>query len=406
MNYNINYKIFDLGGSFFKIYCSKKNEIIRIPMFQDKIIKLNDIKKIITENIDINDEAIYFSSQMHGFVLFDENYNNISDFITWKNSSSNNILDNSLFDNFYLTGLKKRNDLPINNLNEYIINNNLKNMKLYVKHITEAILDNESIKKSKCHSTMACGTGFYDIFNKKYIDTYIQYFKDKYNIELIFDTVIHKLDISGNINFNNKKIIVYTGIGDFQASLYGCGLDNNSLIINMATGSQIAKIVNVNINDVYLSQYSYRPYFNDTYLQCFTHIPSGRFLNIFVNFFKELNIDLWKYFEDINNEDINNSSLNVSTNIFSINGISINGVTENNFFIKELVISIIKNYVKQYIDIIKNNFDMSNINKILLSGGIPKKIEVIKKIIEKEFNKEVIINDIDDDSLIGVKNLI
>ena len=412
MNYNINYKIFDLGGSFFKIYCSKKNEIIRIPMFQDKIIKLNEIKKIINENIDTNNEAIYFSSQMHGFVLFDEKYNNISDFITWKNSSSNNILDNSLFDNFYLTGLKKRNDLPINNLNEYIINNNLKNMKLYVKHITEALLDNESIKKSKCHSTMACGTGFYDIFNKKYIDTYIEYFKDKYNIELIFDKIIDKLDISGNLFFNNKKIPVYTGIGDFQASLYGCGLDNNSLIINMATGSQIAKIVNVNINDVYykdinyLSQYSFRPYFNDTYLQCFTHIPSGRFLNIFVNFFKELNIDLWKYFEEINIEDINNSSLNVSTDIFSINGISINGITENNFFIKELVVSIIKNYVNQYIDIIKNNFDMSNINKILLSGGIPKKIGVIKKIIEKEFNKEVIINDIDDDSLIGIKYLI
>jgi len=408
----MNYKIFDLGGSFFKIYCSKKNEIIRIPMFQDKIIKLNDIKKIIKQNIDINDDSIYFSSQMHGFVLFDENYNNISDFITWKNNSSNNILDNSLFDNFYLTGLKKRNDLPINNLNEYIINNNLKNKKIYVKHITEAILDIDSIKKSKCNSTMACGSGFYDIFNKKYIDSYIQYFKDKYNIELIFDIVIDTIDISGNIEFNNNKITVYTVIGDFQASLYGCGLDNNSLIINMATGSQIAKIVNININDVYykdinyLSQYSFRPYFNDTYLQCFTHIPSGRFLNIFFNFFKELNIDLWKYFEEINIDDIKNSSLNVSTDIFSINGISINGITENNFFIKELVISIIKNYVKQYIDIIKNNFDMSNINKILLSGGIPKKIGVIKKIIEKEFNKEVFINDIDDDSLIGIKYLI
>jgi hypothetical protein len=101
-------------------------------------------------------------------------------------------------------------------------------------------------------------------------------------------------------------------------------------------------------------------------------------LNIFVNFFKELNIDLWKYFENITIEDINNSSLNVSTDIFSINGISINCITENNFFIKELVVSIIQNYVKQYIDIIKNNFYMSNINKILLSGGIPKKIGVIK----------------------------
>jgi hypothetical protein len=39
---------------------------------------------------------------------------------------------------------------------------------------------------------------------------------------------------------------------------------------------------------------------------------------------------------------------------------------------------------------------------ILLSGGIGKKIKLIKLIIEKELNKTVIINETDDDSLFGV----
>ena len=405
----MNYKIFDLGGSFLKIYSSFDNNIIRIPMFQHKIIVLQELKNIILNNIDDNTSFIALSSQMHGFVLFDENNNNISNFITWKNNSDINILNNNIFNDFYITGLKKRTDLPINNINNFIINSNLysnKNLykKIYFKNITEAILD---IPNNITHTTMACGSGFYDIFNNNYINKYIEYFKNTYNIDLIFDDVIDKINISGYIKYNDKLIPVYIGIGDFQASLYGSLLSKSSLIINMATGSQIAKIIDKNeINILNLSKYSFRPYFNNTYLQCFTHIPSGRFLNIFVNFFKELNIDLWKYFNNITLDDIKNSNLNISTDIFSINGLFINGINEDNFNINNLAISIIKNYVYQYINIINENYNISSINNILLSGGIPKKIKIIKEIFKYELNKEVLINDIDDDSLNGVKNLI
>jgi sugar (pentulose or hexulose) kinase len=403
----MNYKIFDLGGSFLKIYCSKTNNINRIEMFSENIISLYKIKSIILENIEKDTEYIGLSSQMHGFILFDENNKNISEFITWKNLSSINILNENIFNDFYKTGLQKRNDLPINNLNNFF-NNNLNNLllnnKIYFKNITEGILD---ISNNITHSSMACGSGFYDIFNNEYINEYINYFNDKFNIKLLFDNVTNDIQISGFIKKYNKNIPVYVGIGDFQASLYGTNIKSKSLLINMATGSQIAQLINKeNINNLEKidKNFSYRPYFNNYYIKCITHIPSGRFLNIFYNFFEELNINMWKYFDTLTINDINESNININTNIFSENGIIISNIHNNNLNLKNIISSILYNYIYQYIKLIKeNNIEFEY---IILSGGIPKKIPLIKTIFEKEFNKNVIINEIDDDSLIGVLNLI
>jgi sugar (pentulose or hexulose) kinase len=387
----MDYKIIDIGGSFLKIYSSKNKEIIQVPMFNEKIIKLQDLKNLINNHIDKDIDFIGLSSQMHGFVLFDENNINISEFITWKNNSNINIFDNNNFNEFYKTGLKNRTDLPINNLYQYIENNNICNTKIYFKNITEAILD---IKLNKTHSTMACGSGFYNIEQDIYIQEYIDYFKIKYNITLLFDDVIKTKQISGYIN----NIPVYAGIGDFQASIYGLNLEKYNLIINMATGSQIGCIIEKNEikNDIF----NYRPYFNNLYIKCITHIPSGRLLNIFDNFLSELNFDIWEYIKTISIDDIYNSTLNIDTNIFSKNGISISNIFENKLTLKNLISSLIYNYVKQYINIIRDN--NLNFEYIILSGGIVKKISIIKLIIEKELNIKTIINNYDDDSIKGV----
>lgn len=401
MKINSNFKIFDLGGSFLKVYCSKTKLINKIEMFSENTISLLKLKSIILDFIEEDTEFIGLSSQMHGFILFDNENKNISDFITWKNSSIINILDENIFNDFNITGLQKRKDLPINNLNNYLLNNNLKNKKIYFKNITEGILDESN---NITHSTMACGTGFYNIFNCEYINEYIKYFNHKFNIELLLDEVTYDFKISGYINKFNKKIPVLIGIGDFQSSLYGTNIKPKSLLINMATGSQIAQLIDKNniINDKDI--FSFRPYFENNFIKCITHIPSGRFLNIFNNFFNEIGINMWDYLNNLSMEEIYNSNININTDIFSNDGIIISNINNINFNIKNVISSILYNYIFQYIKIIKEN--NINFEYIILSGGIPKKIPVIKDIFEKEFNIKIIINDIDDDSLIGVLNII
>ena len=72
----MNFKVFDIGGSFIKIYDSNSKEIIRIEQFSQNIISLASLKNIINENIDETTDYIGISSQMHGFILFDEHDNN------------------------------------------------------------------------------------------------------------------------------------------------------------------------------------------------------------------------------------------------------------------------------------------------------------------------------------------
>ena len=389
----MKYKIFDIGGSFIKIYDSTTNKISRIKQFDDIIINLNNLKKIIIDNIDENIDYIGLSCQMHGFCLFNEDNKNISNFVTWKHSEQHNILtQHNLFDDFYVTGLEKRNDLPINNLYYYLLKNNINTQKIYFKNISEALLD-ESFNKT--HSSMACGHGFFDLTTNNYLNKYIDFFENKFNIKLLFDNVIHHKDIAGLLYLPNKKIPVFVGLGDLQASVYSFNLKQNPLIINLATGSQIISIEN---NFLPCKGISFRPYF-DQYLKCITHIPSGRFLNIYANFFEQMNINFWEYINTLTLNDINSASLSITTDIFCDKGINILGITHNNFNLKNLISSIINSYVNQYIILIENFY--FDYDYIFLSGGIGKKIPLIRKIIEDKLKKEVIINKEDDDSLLG-----
>jgi len=395
----MKFQIIDIGGSFLKIYNSTTNNVIKLVTFEEPTIELQKLKDLILQNIDSDVDYIGFSSQMHGFVLFDENNENISEFITWKNFSKKNILQCETFDDFYLTGLKKRNDLPINNLAEYIEKNNLSGKRLFFKNITEALLDE---RVDQTHVTMACGSGFLNILKNEYIAKHLDYFKQNYDIDLKFDKVVCEKTITGWINKCDKKIPVYCGLGDFQASMYASSFSKNILFINMATGSQIAMLQeNLTEDEVIKNKnvFSYRPYFNGEYTKCVTHIPSGRFLNIFGKFFNEIDISIWDQFNKMTLEDFQSSNLKINTNIFSNEGISIVNIFENNFTIKNLMHSVLREFLSQYINIVKDN--KLEFDAIFISGGIAKKIPIIKKIFEDEFNKPVLLNENDDDSIYG-----
>jgi hypothetical protein len=102
--------------------------------------------------------------------------------------------------------------------------------------------------------------------------------------------------------------------------------------------------------------------------------------------------------------DIEACNLNVTTDIFSNSGIGISNIRFDNFTFKNVTASIIKHYIQQYIDIIvEKGYEYEN---ILLSGGIAKKIPVIKQLFEGTFKKPITINSIDDDSILGVLKLL
>lgn len=163
------------------------------------------------------------------------------------------------------------------------------------------------------------------------------------------------------------NIPLYSALSDTGCVIEALNLQENEIGINMGTGSQVF-------------------YKQDKKTIIHSFIPSGRAFFVFENFFKELNFDFFSFVSNLTIEDIKQSSLLIDLNIFEQSykyngGGFISLINENNFNIKNLISSIIKSYINQYSIFIKE----SKKSEIILAGGIPKKVPVIKDILSYNF---------------------
>lgn len=362
----------DIGATFLKFLFGEN--VTRIEMPKEKIISVRWLKQQILDFIfDKDVEEIAFSCQMHGYVI-----KNDDSFVTWKNKGI--IPDFIQKEEFEIqTGLFLRDDLPISNLVSGI--DKMKNSKIKILHISEALLDESN---DICSEEMACGTGFYNLTTKEYI--YVNEFFEKFNVELSFDKVADIREISGYIFCNKKKIKCYPGIGDMQASLFS--LKENQISVNIATGSQISILSDQKSH----LHFETRPFFG-RYLKCITHIPAGRFLNIFA----KLIPNLFEIINQLNMNDLENANISFDLNFEKI---KISDITEDNLSIYNFAASLVNAFLKNYQ--IEKFMDETK-NEILLNGGISKKIKLISEFFENKYNISTSLQEFDDDSLLGLK---
>lgn len=170
-------------------------------------------------------------------------------------------------------------------------------------------------------------------------------------------------------NFDGKEI--YSILGDTDCVINSVRLTQYDVLINMGTGSQVA------VKD---SRKSF--------------IPSGRALNVFYNFFYELGIDMFESMSELSIDDLNSATLSVDLNVFTQShkysgGGSINGINETGFTSKNLISSILKSYVDQYHEFISDK----KYSRIILTGGISKKIPVIHEYLSLKYEDKKVIVD-------------
>ena len=83
---------------------------------------------------------------------------------------------------------------------------------------------------------------------------------------------------------------VFTPIGDQQAALYGAGLAENQVSVNLATGGQVSILARE-----FSTSTQTRPYFDGSYLHTITHLPAGRLLtNSIIDTYGRASVDAWK----------------------------------------------------------------------------------------------------------------
>lgn len=418
----------DLGVSFIKIALYKNNELFQIKRVVsptsftskqkhihevDADLFYNIVKELLDEYIlkfnNIN--SILFSTQMHGFVLYSEGRAQ-SPYYSWKHEVDRLVNPNLLFElkNFLgadivlKTGMPLRSGLPSVNL--HVLGLEKKILPNYsFGTIADYIVAKLTNTKISTSISNAAGSGLFDLIN----------FDWNYNLidKLSLNLELPKVFYSYTDEFVGKyrKIPIFPPIGDQQASILGIVEKLNDIAVsNISTGSQ-ASIVTKKIQ--LSEQFQTRPLIDDLYLLTIPFLPAGRSLNILIDLFK----DIGKYIFNTENQDVWSNLLkfinkhqddtDMKSNIdyfssFSLQGGSLSNMYEHNMHLDDLMNSIICNLAENHISALKILYEETKFKKIILSGGVGRKIFKIKEIFEKNFNLPVKYAQNEEDALSGL----
>jgi len=393
------------------------------PKYFFELIKFN-----IDEIIDLNPEVkgVFFSTQMHGFVLFDEKTNIVSNYISWKDRRSEHYFINGSSALEFLsenipdlvlkrTGMPLRSGLP--SVNMFVLNSTEGiNSEMVFGTIADYIVSKLTKTGMATSLTNAAGSGLFNLEDMEW------------NYELVgilgMNANILPRLIQGGIKQPvglYRGIDVFVPIGDQQAAVYGLEEElSTNVICNIATGSQ-ATVVSKHLK--FGQNFQTRPFVNESYLLTIPFIPAGRVVNSLVTFFESISnellgnsfshSDIWVFLSQyINSLELTGSTdeeLLVNTDFigsFSNAGGSILQITENNFFLKDLVLGFFKDIVTNHLKAIEHLSKANDISSITLSGGISQKLQIIKKLFKMNSDLPVNLSVVGEDSLNGLRMLL
>ena len=428
----MNSILIDIGGTYIKgaILDIKRKRIldlkrIALPKFvKNKNLNLRELnpnliflrtKKLINllANRHKNISDIFISSQMHGCVLINNKLNAKTNFISWQDQRATEIYKKykkSYYEilikklgqkRISLCGNEIKVGYPITSLC-YLSENGKNLQNLTPLPLSDYILTRLLRKVPPVHHTHASGIGAYNIFTRKWDSSIIK----KLNLNKIsWPKITYSEEIVGQTFINKKKINCWSSGGDQQVAVLACGLKKKELSINIATGSQVALVV----DKPSAGNYQLRPYFGNKYLKTITHLPAGRALNALVNLFKENQKKhneeyIWRY---VKQRVSRSKSTNLITNISFFPGTfgesgSIKNINENNLTITNLFLSSFDSMARNYYYSTKKIVNLTQLKRIVFSGGLARKIPAIQEIVAKRLNCNYRTCSSADSSLLGL----
>ena len=348
-----------------------------------------------------NVDCMWICAEMHGVLLLDAaSQKPLTAYISWRDERADKIIDGkpstfSRFDNknfrdsfLNLSGLKLRVGLPFVTLSH--LGDRLSRLPEFkVCTLVDWILYRGGEKNPKIHPSLAAGTGFYSLLNDAWSDELIKSSSPHLKINQ-FSTPSKLGESIGKISIGNRSLAVYGGLGDMQAAVFGAQFSKRGrLLINLGTGSQV--VGNVLQLEPGVER---RPGANGEVFAAFTHIPSGRGLNVFARFIDGVSIlgggkpVFWEIFGLLQPSEILASTIEIDLNVFEaswkyVSGGFIAGINENEFEARSLIAGLAKSWLNQYkvaMDLIDPTHE---INEFLIAGGLSRRSSFVLPVLEK-----------------------
>ena len=405
----------DCGASFTKCALFENEKIIwhksvASPSVNEGIFCVERIESLISivegllnEAFDrVNEATIVIDNEMHGFILAKEDGSPYTGYISWQKEyiTTEEVLQTLsemgvTNDCIERTGMPIRSGLPSSTLLWMGKHDCFVKETLYFYTLGDYIIRRLTGEEPICHPTNAAATGLFNLETGDWNSFYISKIVGGASI------VFPQIGVSGYRNLKGQKSFEFLpAIGDQQAALLGSGFKSvNEISINIGTGGQVSRLVK---NGLVYGDYQIRPYFYGYHIKTIPHIPSGRALNVFFRFTKDLctrvnpNIsdnEVWEIIkESVSRSDIEEKGMSPnrleSDLSFFENAITndkvgkICNITEYGFTFKNLMTSVFRQMAENYIEmVLKVNEGMPDYDTVLFSGGISNRWEILRYLI-------------------------
>lgn len=396
----------------------KDNEIFEPVQIQALIVLVEQM--LLDLASDETEIKLCISNEMHGFILAYKDGTPFTDYISWqKEYGKKQIYDASPFEmlsadeykaDIQNTGMRLRAGLPSCNLLYLSMCHSLDKVKEKVFFYTlgDYILKRLSGKEPLCHPTNAAASGLYDLRTNDWNKKLIRVIGCE---DIVFPTIGEKEQI---FMWNSLQIHALPAIGDQQAALLGAGLaQENTISFNLGTGSQVSRLVK---EPICSTEYQIRPYFYHMYLKTMPHLPSGRALNVYIRFIKDVlkqfkieltEEELWSHLLKAEQE-CEDTELLCDMSFFE-NPItdhtvgSIGNIQEYGLNVGTLMKGIFLQLGKNFVwaaDVIEPN--VKCIEKIIFSGGVARKIESIRREVLAHYDEDTEVVVAENETLMGL----
>lgn len=345
--------------------------------------RIQSVEKIIslaTEIIDgfIDNETVVIgvTGQMHGIVYTDPFGKAVSPLYSWQDERGNLPYKDATYAKYLNSfsgygnvtdffnrenGIKPKNAVSYCTIHDYFV------MQLC------------GLKKPLMHSSNAASLGCYDLKENK--------FNYDCNVDIISDYCIVG---------EYKDIPVSVAIGDNQASVFSTLADDDDVLLNIGTGSQVSII---SLLPVTAENIETRPYFENKYLVVGSALCGGRAYSLLKNFYSEIlgyvaDFEADKIYDIMDKmlEGAKDTALTVDTRFAgtrsnaNISG-SILGITTENFTPSQLTLGTLTGMASELFEM----YRLMNVDRhgIVGSGNGIRKNPALVKIFEKIFHSKM-----------------
>jgi len=214
-------------------------------------------------------------------------------------------------------------------------------------------------------------------------------------------------EVAGYFHLNGKPVPCYAPVGDYQCALAGALFGAEELSLNIATGSQISRLMPA----LNLGDYQTRPFFDGQFLITFTGGPAGRSLNVLVDLLCEMakaqGVELqdpWKWIAKAAAE-VTDTDLEVDLNFFGAPHLGqgqITNIRGSNLTVGQLFRAAFKHMADSNFDFALRLWPEKAWKNLLFSGGLACKLEGLREAIQKRFATGYRITPFDADTLFGL----